>query len=277
MEFFRPKKSLGQNFLTSEAAVFKIVQAAEISPGETVLEIGPGKGVLTRALLDVGAHVVAVEKDTALAAKLLETFAGEVASGALRVVEGDALEISTDEILRTAGADSYKVVANLPYYITGQFLRMSLSAKHQPSRMVLLLQKEVVERIVAADKKESLLSIAVKVYGEPKKITVVRRGSFFPIPNVDSAVIAIEDISKTAFMQAENNARENAEENFFNILRAGFAHKRKMLIANLAEAGVAPREKILAVFTELTISEKIRAEDLTKDQWLLIARKLAGV
>ncbi len=270
-----PKKSLGQNFLTSEAAVFKSVQAAQIVPGETVLEVGPGKGVLTRALLDAGAHVIAIEKDHELIGRLSTDFAAEIASSKMKLVEADALTV-TPESLGLGTADTkprYKIVANLPYYITGQFLRTFLSIKNPPQSMVLLLQKEVVERIVATDKKESILSIAVKVYGQPRKVTVVKRGSFFPIPNVDSAVIAIEHITKEHFIGhalAANLSSEEYEGKFFDILHAGFAHKRKVLISNLAEGNIAPREKVAEVFAAQNISEKIRAEDLSKDQWLTL-------
>lgn len=273
-----PKKSLGQNFLTSEAAIFKIVQAAKIfpekssdAPAETVLEIGPGRGVLTTALLDAGAHVIAIEKDRELVAELSAQpkFADAISVGKLKLIEADVLELSAEQLGLQAGG--YKIVANLPYYITGQFLKKFLSEElSQPSLMVLLLQKEVVERIIAADKKESLLSISVKVYGQPRKVTVVNRGSFFPAPNVDSAVIAIENISKKFFA-----GRGLSEKNFFEILRAGFAHKRKMLISNLAE--IAQRERLTEIFDSLKISLKIRAEDLTLEQWGDLAEKMSGL
>lgn len=263
MENREPKKSLGQNFLTSEAAVYKIVQAAKILPGETVLEVGPGRGVLTTALLKAQAKVVAIEKDETLAAELLAKFATEIKDKRLKILTGDILEIEQKNIDLT---EKYKIVANIPYYITGQFLRKFLSSDGQPTAMVLLLQKEVVDRIIAQNNKESLASMSVKVYGEPKKITTVNRGSFFPAPNVDSAVIAIENISKKFFDTV-------SEENFWNVLRAGFAHKRKVLVSNLS--GIKDKEKILEIFAELKIDPKTRAEDLTKEQWKMIAKKIA--
>ncbi len=274
----KPKKSLGQNFLTSEAAVFKIVQAAKLLTNpkthsqdrnpEIVLEIGPGKGVLTKALLATGANVIAVEKDCLLIQPLNEKFTAEIAAGKLKIIEADGLEIEPDRLDQLGlKSGEYKIVANLPYYITGQFFRKFLAGSNQPSGMVLLLQKEVVERIIAADKKESLLSISIKVYGQPKKITVVNRGSFFPAPNVDSAVIAIENISKKFFADI-------SEDTFFEVLRAGFAHKRKILISNLVDAEIAPREKIAGVFTNLKIEPKIRAEDVSLEQWGMLAKKL---
>lgn len=290
--FFRPKKSLGQNFLTSEAAVFKIIQAAKITPwaentagnsvGDTVLEIGPGRGVLTTALLAAGAHVVAVEKDHELFGALHEKFAAEISAGALQLIEGDILEFSPEIFAQKP----YKIVANIPYNITGQIIKKFLSevsAEQQPSLMVVLLQKEVVERIIAADKKESILSISVKAYGEPKKITVVNRGSFFPAPNVDSAVLAIEDISKKHFASNVHSISDSTtraaeetftEKNFFEVIRAGFAHKRKMLAPNLAQ--IFEKEKVSAALATAGVSEKARAEDLTLEHWLQISKILSA-
>ncbi len=292
LEKMTPKKTLGQNFLTSEAAIHKIIATAKILPGETVLEVGPGRGALTKALIASGARVVAVEKDHQLCEELSAKFSAEIGNNAgnsrLKIVEGDIMKISPEDIglgkVRNSFSENsmdghyngdYKIVANIPYYITGQFLRKFLSAVAQPTSMVLLLQKEVVERIIAGDKKESLLSISVKAYGQPKKITVVKRGSFFPAPNVDSAIIVIENISKKIFGQI-------SEGKFFEIVRAGFAHKRKMLVPNLVQATKGKltveknlrREKILKLFAECDISEKIRAENLQLEQWKQIADKI---
>lgn len=295
----KPKKSLGQNFLTSEAAIHKIIAAAKILPGETVLEVGPGRGVLTKALVAAGAKVIAVEKDHQLCKELSVKFSAEIgndpknnrAGGRLKIIEGDILEISPKDMglgeiqeklsgnLMDGNCNgNYKIVANIPYYITGQFLRKFLSADIPPSNMILLLQKEVVERIIATDKKESLLSISVKAYGQPKKIAIVKRGSFFPAPNVDSAVVAIENISKKFF----GRAPEISEKKFFEIVRAGFAHKRKKLVSNLAQVMEGKltgekkleREKILKLFADCGISEKIRAENLRLEQWKQIAEKI---
>lgn len=279
--FYRPKKSLGQNFLTSEAAVFKIIQAAKIVPwtentagdnvGDTILEIGPGRGVLTTALLAAGAHVVAVEKDHELFKALHAKFAAEISVGSLQLIEGDILEFSPEIFAQKP----YKIVANIPYNITGQIIKKFLSevsGEQQPSLMVVLLQKEVVERIIAADKKESILSISVKAYGEPKKITVVNRGSFFPAPNVDSAVLAIENISKKHFITTRAAEKICTEETFFEVVRAGFAHKRKMLAPNLAQ--IFDKEKVFAALAATGVSEKARAEDLTLEHWLQISKHI---
>lgn len=259
----KPKKSLGQNFLTSEAAIYKITSAASLSNQDTVLEVGPGKGVLTKALLATGAKVVAVEKDDALADKLREDFSSEISLGSLIIHKGDILEFEAEDLGLEDG--KYKIVANIPYYITGQFLRKFLSTEIQPSKMVLLLQKEVVERIIAQDKKESLLSLSVKAYGNPKKVSVVSRGSFFPAPNVDSAIILIDSISKKYF-------EEVSEKVFFDVIKSGFAHKRKVLISNLAEN--FEKETVLSLVDKNLIEKNTRAEDVDLDQWKEITRTL---
>lgn len=254
----KPKKSLGQNFLNSMPALGKIAAAGEIVPGETVLEIGPGKGALTKVLLEYGAKVIAVEKDEmlALGLKLIET-------KDLKIVVGDILEQTAESLGLKAG---YKVIANIPYYITGEIIRKFLTEERQPSRMVLLVQREVAQRIMARDGKESLLSLSVKVFGTPEYIGTVKRGSFFPAPNVDSAILLIKDIHPS-----EINA-----ETFFKVLHAGFAHKRKKLKNNLLSAagGEGGKGKVDAVFTELGLDENVRAEDLTLETWKQIANKL---
>jgi len=269
-------KTLGQHFLKSEKVLRQIVATGEIVPGELVLEIGPGKGVLTRALLEAGAKVVAVEKDHALATFLEKTFEEEISTGALELIAGDILEIDVGEKI---GNREYKIVANIPYYITGAVIRKFLSGESgenvgrrktfetkSPSRMVLLVQKEVAERIVARDGKESLLSLAVKAYGRPRKIATIRRGDFSPPPKVDSAVLLIDEISGDFF------TGKISGEKFFTALHAGFAHKRKKLIRNLEP--VAPLNKARQLFAEIGLSEGVRAENLDLETWRKLVEKI---
>jgi 16S rRNA (adenine1518-N6/adenine1519-N6)-dimethyltransferase len=161
---------------------------------------------------------------------------------------------------------AYKIVANIPYYITGQFFKHYLTNTKQPESIVVMVQKEVANRIVARDNKESLLSLSVKCYGAPRSIMTVQKKYFSPVPKVDSAIIAVENISRNFF-------NDISEDNFFNIIKAGFAHKRKVLISNLET--IAPREKLQSVFKKLNISEKIRAEDLMLADWKNIAREIS--
>ncbi len=271
MNYHAPKKSLGQNFLTSIPARIAIVEAGELTASDTVLEIGPGKGFLTKGLLEKGAYVVALEKDRELIPILNETFASEVASGQLSVTEGDALEFDpAPELLKANSqmlkAVSYKLIANIPYYITGAILSRYLSHAHQPTMMVVLVQKEVAVRACAQDKKESLLSLSVKVYGTPKLVYKVSKGSFFPIPSVDSAVLQIKNISRSNFKNQYHEAM------FFKLIHAGFAHKRKFAISNIKE--VFKNNDIQSLFKEISLSEKVRAEDVPLQTWLSISLAL---
>lgn len=242
-----------------------IADVAQINPEEAVLEIGPGKGALTSKLLEKiteGGTVVAVEKDDLLIPVLQETFKKEIAGGKLRLIHGDILEMTPEALDLPA---SYKLVANIPYYITGAILRMFLSSQNPPSNMVLMLQKEVARRIVARDGKESLLSLSVKAYGTPRYIDTVKAMYFSPKPNVDSAILLIENISKNFF-------HSFSEEKFFDVIKAGFAHKRKILARNLESN--FEKEKIARAFTECDLSIKSRAEDISLAQWSALTEKL---
>lgn len=258
MQFPSAKKSLGQNFLTSTKALEDILSAADVKPGDLVLEIGPGRGVLTAELLKRGAKVTAIEKDTVLAGILRGMFASEIETGTLEVIEADILEFHLDAYAASVGGP-YKLIANIPYYITGQIFRMFLEeAKAQPLSMTLLVQREVALRIVARDKKESILSMSVKAYGEPAYVATVKRGSFNPAPNVDSAILHISGISKDFF-----TSNSISEKVFFEILKAAFAHKRKIISKNLEEKGFS--------FPD-TQNRKARAEDLALADFAEIAR-----
>lgn len=261
-ERFEAKKSLGQNFLTSQSALLKIVEAGDIKPSETVLEIGPGKGALTEKLLETGAKVVAVEKDDRLIPILTEKF-GKNPNFSL--IHGDILTLleswglAPETFPHNFAAQGFKIIANLPYYITGAFFEKSFSLEILPERIVVLLQKEVAERIVARDGKESILSQSIKAYGAPKHIASVPRGAFSPAPNVDSAVIQITQISKRLFLK--HGVSENA---YFSTLKRGFAHKRKLLSSNL---DVSP-EKLVSC----GVAEKARAEELATEAWFCLAK-----
>jgi len=245
----KAKKSLGQNWLVNEKVVEKLVSTAKISPsvggGETVLEAGPGEGVLTAALLEAGAQVVAVEKDDRLQTVLTEKFKAEILSGQLKLIPGDILKF--DPILIN---QPYKIVANLPYYLTGEFIKKFLTTKAKPTAMVLMLQQAVAERIIAKNGKESVLSISVKAYGQPRLVQRVKRGNFRPVPKVDSAIVAIEQIGDQNFKKCD-------EKKFFQILKTGFGQKRKKLKNNLKLT-----DKMLVAYGDK------RAEDLQLKDWL---------
>jgi 16S rRNA (adenine1518-N6/adenine1519-N6)-dimethyltransferase len=253
----KPKKHLGQNFLTSIPARIAIVEAGEVLPTDRILEIGPGRGFLTQALLETGAHLTALEKDTELIPLLTEQFKD---FPNFTLIEGDALTYEPE-------ISGYKLIANIPYYITGAIFERYLSHTNQPSTMVVLVQKEVAERVCAREGKESILSLSVKAYGEPKLVYKVSRGSFNPAPTVDSAVLQIKNISRNNFKNQYH------EQLFFKAVKQGFAHKRKLLISNLKEA--FPTADLPKLFEELGVPAKVRAEDVLLSVWLALSEKLA--
>jgi 16S rRNA (adenine1518-N6/adenine1519-N6)-dimethyltransferase len=255
------KKSLGQHFLTNKSYLRAIADAAVLRKGDTVVEIGPGKGSLTSELLRRNVQVVAVEKDHHLIPFLEEAFAEQIKSGQLTIVETDALDFEPSGYKLEAG--TYKLIGNIPYYITGALLQKFLTDEVQPETIVFLVQKEVAERI-ARSKKESILSLSVKAYGTPKYIKTVPAGAFAPSPKVDSAILQISNISRNNFVSAEHEAR------FFKLLKAGFAHKRKQLGRNL-EPSLGPSYS--KVLENIGISSTARAEDVSLQKWLKLAKQ----
>lgn len=242
-----------------------VVDAAKIKTGETVVEIGPGEGALTERLLAFGCQVIALEKDHRLIPLLEQRFAKEIKTGKLSLIEGDALEFDPSDY--KLKAKSWKLIGNIPYYITGALLRKFLEAKHQPSTLVFLLQKEVAERIVGNPEqrrgtrsaKESILSLSVKAYGTPHYIKSVPAGAFSPPPKVDSAILLVEDISRNRF---ESSAHE---KKFFALIKKGFSQKRKFLRNNLGKEHSHLLENV-------GVSVKARAEDVPLAKWLDLSR-----
>ena len=288
----KPKKSLGQNFLKSSKIAQEIVEMGEVGPEDVVLEVGPGKGILTKELLKKAKKVIAVEKDKELADFLAQKFTEEIKNKKLELIFCDILNLEAELPSR------YKLIANIPYYITSRFLRIFLESDNQPSMMVLMMQKEVAERIVGikgeakqnfsrftfprslpagkagaagsdvsqnfalprpSATKESLLSISVKAYGRPEIIRKVPAGYFSPAPKVNSAVLKISGISKKFF-------KDIGEKKFFEIVKKGFSQKRKMLINNLK----ADKK----IFRACNIDEKARAEDVSLAQWKCLAANI---
>lgn len=251
---------LGQHFLNSQWVARDLVAAVAAEPHEVIVEVGPGRGALTEKLLATKNTVVAIEKDEVLAEFLLQKFAAEIAAGQLHLMQGDIRDGDTYDVLQKR---PYVVAANIPYYITGEIIRDFLTAEHQPRATALLIQKEVAERIVARDGKESILSLSVKAYGTPRIVAKVPAGSFSPPPSVDSAILLIENISRTFFDNL-------SEESFFTVVKAGFAAKRKMLAGNLS----ALLSDARAALEECGISPTARAEDVPLEKWKLLAGQI---
>ncbi|HRY30813.1 MAG TPA: 16S rRNA (adenine(1518)-N(6)/adenine(1519)-N(6))-dimethyltransferase RsmA [Candidatus Paceibacterota bacterium] len=267
----RAKKSLGQHFLKSKSALQDIVRAGEVTANDVILEIGPGQGALTAPLLATGAKILAVEKDSEMLKVLSEKFRTELEKEELVLLEKDILDFdpTKNSLLRNR---KYKLIANIPYYITGEIIRKFLTAEKAPEKMVLLVQKEVANRIMTQDGKESILSISVRAYCQPKFIGTVKAGSFSPPPKVDSAIILFENISKDFF--EKNNIDE---KKFFELVKTGFAHKRKKLTSNLKEIFRTKSIKGGENSNLVGFDKNTRAEELSLGNWQKIYAKLQKI
>ncbi len=259
---FEHKKSLGQNFLNSDYVPKKMCDAAQVSENDSVLEIGPGTGALTRELLARGASVIALEADPRAVEVLTDSFATEIKTGQLLLKHTDAREY--DPVALGLINQKFKVVANIPYYLSGLLLRSCLDTNTQPNTLVFLMQKELVERI-AREPKESLLSLSVKAFGIPTYICTIKRGHFTPAPKVDSAILLVSDISHRNFSQLSN-------EHFFTLLHAGFGQKRKQLQHNLRQ--IYEKDAVFDALRTVGLPESVRAEDVSLQNWLTLAQIL---
>lgn len=253
------RQSLGQNFLFDDHILSRIAEAADLQSGDQVLEIGPGTGALTQHLAASGAQILAVELDDRLLPVLRD-----------QLNDYTNIRLVHDDILSWEPSDhfdrSYKVVANVPYYITGAILRRLLSHEPRPSLMVLTVQKEVAERLAASPGDMSLLAVSVQLAGHVEILFTIKAGAFWPRPEVDSAVVRITHHSKPKISTGE-------EERFFRIVRAGFHQKRKQLQKNLRSLGY-DKKQLAAALAEAGIDGRRRAETLSVEEWLTLCRKL---
>ena len=261
MSDFHAKKSLGQNFLINEGIVAKIVASAELSAEDTVLEVGPGTGNLTRALLATGARVIAVEKDH----RVIEDLNAEFSAAQIEIIEGDILEFKPSEHGLAEG--EYKIVANLPYYITSHFIRTVFEEWPQPTHIVLMVQKEVAKRIMAKPPDMNLLALSVQYYAKPEIITHVSRGSFRPMPEVDSAVIRLTP-------RTEYSLPVEKEALFFSILKSAFGGKRKQLINTLPPIIGLNKQGTSELLTSIGLSPQTRPETVDMEHWLILVNSL---
>ncbi len=263
-----PSRSKGQNFLVSESVYDKIVAAAGLTKDDTVLEVGPGLGFLTAELAKAAKQVIAVELDDKLAAYLKDALqANEVDN--VEVVNENILDLDFKNIRNTKYEirnTNFKIVANLPYNITSVFLRKFLSNEPRPESMVLLLQKEVAERICAQPGDMSLLALSVQFYAEPEIIDFVPNHDFWPAPKVDSAIIKIK--------VKREERRDADEKDFFRLAKFGFSARRKMLKNNLAGGLHIKPAEAEAILVKAGFNPKIRAEDLGVGDWERIIKLL---
>lgn len=291
-DYLEAKKSLGQNFLKNKTLISKMAAVAKISEGDLVVEIGPGTGYLTEELLkkakNEGFSVLAIEKDHRAIPILEEKFKDCIESGIFTLIEGDIMEIdfatlphfsksnsnsslksSVDSHLQKITAN-YHIIANIPYYITGAIIRRGLEAKNKPKNIIIMVQKEVAQRAIAKDEKESLLSLSIKAFGEPKLEFIVTKGNFVPPPKVDSAVLSIKNINDSQF-----KSHQITEKLFFDVLHAGFAHKRKKLVSNLTV--LLEKQKIEEIFKKISLDNDIRPEHMHISSWFLLTQEIQKV
>lgn len=250
----KPKKSLGQNFLVEPAGLNKVITAAGLNPEDEVLEIGAGLGSLTFLLAQLAKQVTAVEIDRKMLKPLgeaLKPFKN------VRIVEGDILALSPDELVQSP---DYVVVANIPYYISSAIIRHLVEAKTRPRRIILTVQKEVAERVLARDGKMSLLSLSVQVFGKVSMAGVIPAGSFLPAPDVDSAVLKV-DLYPEPLVSLEQ------QKTFFKLAHAGFGQKRKTLRNSLSAGLALPGAETEKLLVESGIDPQRRAETLNIPEW----------
>jgi 16S rRNA (adenine1518-N6/adenine1519-N6)-dimethyltransferase len=251
----RAKKSLGQNFLVDYRVLEKIIGAADLSPDDTVLEIGPGRGFLTKALAERAGRVVAVEMDSELIDRLRENL---VNLPNVEIVEGDGRTVDFEALVRTDAP--YKVVANLPYYAATPIVRRFLEATHKPSVLVVMLQREVAREMTAGPGKMGILSVATQVYGKPRIVASVPPRAFRPSPNVSSSVVRIDVYDEPA-------VSFDTPDEFFKIVKAGFSAPRKQIHNNLKRGLDLDGDTVATLLSSADADPTRRAQTLSIKEW----------
>lgn len=272
-----PRKHLGQNFLISRNILEKIIEAADLSKDDVALEIGPGIGVLTLELAKKAKKVIAIEKDPEMV-KIVRNVLTVLNVKNVEIIGGNILKLQTTNYQLPT---NYKVVANIPYYITSPVIRMFLEAENKPELIVLMVQKEVGQRICARPPKMSVLSVSVQFYAQPEIISYVSKKSFWPQPKVDSAILRISPFDFAQGKQINTNlaqispfgsaqGRQIDTNLFFEIVKAGFSSKRKFLLNNLSRVLKEDKKEIEKIFSLAKISPKSRAENLDVKDWVKV-------
>jgi len=256
-----PKKSLGQHWLTDKQVISSIVAEANLNTEDVVLEIGPGLGTMTRELLNNAHKVIAVEYDSELARKLPSQYPGKN----LDVINQDILTYDLNQL-----PHGYKVVANIPYYITNKIIHFLLNSENKPSRIVLLIQKEVAERLVAGPGDMSILSISAQNYATISLGPVVERNLFTPAPKVDSQVVIL-DINKEPLIEKDK------QKDFFRVVKAGFSSKRKKLRSSLSAGLHISKKDTEELLRQSSIDANLRAESLSIEDWKKILENLSNL
>jgi 16S rRNA (adenine1518-N6/adenine1519-N6)-dimethyltransferase len=320
----KPKKSLGQNFLRDKNILDKIIQAADLKADDFVIEVGPGEGILTEELVKKAGKVVAIEIDDNLASKLDSRLRGNdkveiVNDDILKINLPEIIETrffchsersvaKSMNLLNTTTSNirkqiprlrddakgviaplgmtsAYKVIANIPYYITSPIIQLFLETKYPPTEMILMVQREVAERICASPGQMSILAVSVQYYAEPKLLFYVDKKSFYPVPEVDSAVIKItpyaqlkpSPVSSTRHPLPITGEEDNETKNFFRIVKAGFSAKRKTLLNNLSNSLHLDRKIAEEAIGKAGLKPSQRAQELSVEDWKKLAKTLSGL
>ena len=269
-----PKKSFGQHWLKSQAIIKKIITAADLKQTDCVLEIGPGKGVLTKALLEQTKKVIAVEADRELIPHLEDTF-----GKTLNLIQGNVLKIANQDLVAACPCalnkskicdKRYKLVANLPYNITSAVLSKFLIEEPRPASMVVMIQREVADRITAKPGQMGLLSVVCQLHANIKKVCNVKPNAFSPPPKVQSAVLKFDLIPPS-----KKRLHEIEREAVIRLAKAGFKNRRKQLHKNLADGRIVSSEKTKQVLAKLSLSETARAQELSVQNWLAFYREIS--
>lgn len=254
----KPKKHLGQNFLKDQDIIKKIIKAANLNADDFVIEIGSGPGALTEELVKHARKIIAIEIDKNLSDQLKTKYKN---NNKTEIINADILKINLPEIIKENEFENYKVVANIPYYITSQIIQLFLETEIPPKEMILMVQKEVAERICAGPGNMSILAVSVQYYAKPELLFYVPKEAFWPVPEVDSAVIKIEVQSKNKKISNEERKR------FFRVVKAGFCAKRKLLSNNFSSSFHLDKKEAEEKIKKSGIDPGSRAQELSIDDW----------
>jgi len=268
------QKKLGQIFLQNKTVLEKILSAAEIKAGDFILEIGPGKGILTASLLEQGGNVLVIEKDPRLVKFLRNHFRD---NQNLVIIQDDIRDFLREKKqIKYINKDrKYKVVGNIPYYLTSHLIRLLLESSPLPSSIVLMVQKEVAQRIVAQPPKMNLLAVTTQFYAKPEIISYVPKSAFRPQPKVNSAIIRLTPLLTPA--RSSKADQRITKQFFFKVVKDGFSHPRKLLINNLSQSLKIPKEQLQEIFSQITLPFNTRAQNLSLTQWKTLASKIASL
>lgn len=252
----KPNKLMGQNFLINENTLKKIIKAADLNKNDTVLEVGPGLGILTKELAEKAKKVMTIEKDE----KIVEALREELEEYKnIEIICGDILDILGTVPSTLGTVPNYKVVANIPYYLTSHLIRTLLELENQPEEITIMIQKEVAQRICASIPRMNLLSVSVQFYGNPEIISIIPKEDFWPEPKIDSAIIKITNIKKPKNINIKK---------FFKLIKAGFSSPRKQLANNLSNNLNLNKEEIKKALTECNLNIQARASNLEIKDWI---------